>query len=192
MEGRAQAPAGGRQPFSIYPDRRLAAMRGMRAPMIVEAHPVTDPLTGFAPAPEGMQVDALILQRAPQPFDEDVVEEPAPPVHRDSHPGLFQALRPSPRRKLAGLIGVEYLRCAKAAQRLIQRIDAEPDVHGVRQTPRQNLAAPAVHDRHQIQKALRKRYVGDVSAPHLIGSLNTDAPQQIRVNPVPLGGNAGP
>ena len=139
-----------------------------------------------------MQVDALILQRAPQPFDEDVVEEPAPPVHRDSHPGLFQALRPSPRRKLAALIGVEYLRCAKAAQRLIQRIDAEPDVHGVRQTPRQNLAAPAVHDRHQIQKALRKRYVGDVSAPHLIGSLNTDAPQQIRVNPVPLGGNAGP
>ena len=49
--------------------------------MIVEAHPVTDPLTGFAPAPEGMQVDALVLQRAPQPFDEDVVEEPAPPVN---------------------------------------------------------------------------------------------------------------
>jgi hypothetical protein len=49
MEGRAQARAGGRQSYSIYTDRRLAAMRGMRAPMIVEAHPVTDPLTGLEP-----------------------------------------------------------------------------------------------------------------------------------------------
>ena len=64
--------------------------------MIVEAHPVTGPLTGFAPAREGMQIDALLLQRAPQPFDEDVVEEPAAPVHRDTHPGLFQSLHPRP------------------------------------------------------------------------------------------------
>ena len=64
MEGRAQARAGGRQPFSIYTDRRLAAMRGMRAPVIIEGHPVADPLAGVAPAGEGMQIDALVLQRA--------------------------------------------------------------------------------------------------------------------------------
>ncbi len=32
-----------------------------------------------------MQIDALVLQRAPQPFDEDVVEEPAAPIHGDAH-----------------------------------------------------------------------------------------------------------
>ena len=68
VEGRAQARAGDRQLFSIYLDWRLAAMRGMRTPMIVEAHPVTDSLTGFPPAREGMQVNALVFQRAPQPF----------------------------------------------------------------------------------------------------------------------------
>ncbi len=52
---------------------------------------------------------------------------------------------------------------------------AELHVHGVRQTPCQNLAAPPVHDRHQVQEALRQRDVGD-----------TGTPQQIRVNLVPL------
>ena len=64
MEGRAQARAGGRQPFSIYTDRRPAAMRGMRTAVVVEDHPAADHLAGVAPAGEGMQVDALVLQRA--------------------------------------------------------------------------------------------------------------------------------
>jgi hypothetical protein len=37
------------------------------------------------------EIDALIFQRAPQPFDEDVVEEPAAPVHRDPPPGIDRA-----------------------------------------------------------------------------------------------------
>ncbi len=71
--------------------------------MIVEDHPVADPLTGLPPAREGMQVDALVLQRAPQPFNEDVVEEAAASIHRDAYPGLLQLLCPRPRRELGGL-----------------------------------------------------------------------------------------
>src|SRR5277367_6636601 len=124
-------------------------MRGMRAPVIVEDHPVTDPPTSLPSAREGMQIDALVLQRTPQTLDEDVVEEPAASIHRDAYSGLFQPPRPCPRRELAALVGVEDLRSTMAGQRLIQRIDAELHVHGVRQTPCQNLAAPPVHDRHQ-------------------------------------------
>src|SRR3546814_16723178 len=40
----------------------------------------------------GVQVDALVLQRAPQPLDKDVVEEAAT-IHRDAHADLLQALR---------------------------------------------------------------------------------------------------
>src|SRR5712691_2254922 len=76
-------------------------MRGMRAPMIVEDHPVADSLTSLPPAREGVQIDALVLQRAPQPLDEDVVEEPTASIHRDAYPGLSQPLRPRPRRELA-------------------------------------------------------------------------------------------
>jgi hypothetical protein len=51
----------GQQPFSIYTDRRHAAMRSVRVPRIVEAHLVTYPLTGYLPTQEGTQVDALVL-----------------------------------------------------------------------------------------------------------------------------------
>jgi hypothetical protein len=58
VEDPAHARAEGQQPFSIYTDRRHAAMRSVRAPMIAKAHPVTYPLKGFLPTREGIQVDA--------------------------------------------------------------------------------------------------------------------------------------
>ena len=39
---------------------------------------------------EGMEIDALILQRAPEPLDEDIVHPPAPAVHADADLGLAQ------------------------------------------------------------------------------------------------------
>ena len=93
MEGRAQARTASRQPFSIYPDRRRAAMRGMRAPVIVEDHPVADSLTGLTTAREGVQIDALVLEAAPQTFNEDIIEKPAAPIHRDGrHPAWAAGL----------------------------------------------------------------------------------------------------
>jgi hypothetical protein len=37
-----------------------------------------------------VQVDALVLQRPPEAFDEDVVKEAPAPVHRDAHAEVFQ------------------------------------------------------------------------------------------------------
>src|SRR3546814_15332692 len=68
-------------------------------------------------------------------------------------------------RSLAALVGVEELRSAVALGRLVQRLDAEPGVQGVGQSPGQHLAAPPVHDRHQVQEALGQGDVGDVCAP---------------------------
>jgi len=88
--------------------------------MVVEGHPPADPLAGLAPAREGMQVGALVLQRAPQPLDKDVVEEAAATIHRDAYAGLLQALRPGPGGEPAALVGVEDLRPAVALARLAQ------------------------------------------------------------------------
>ena len=50
-----------------------------------------------------MQVDTLVFQGAPQPLSEDIVEEPAFPIHRDPHPGTPQPIRPSEGRELGSL-----------------------------------------------------------------------------------------
>src|SRR3546814_5882597 len=97
-------------------------MGGMRAPMVIKGHPPADPLAGLAPAREGVQVDALVLYRAPQPLDKDVVEKAAAPIHRDAHAGLLQALRPGPGGELAALVGVEDFWATIALDRLVQQI----------------------------------------------------------------------
>ena len=72
-----------------------------------------------------MQIDAFVFQSAPQPLDEDVVEEPAFPIHRDPHPGQPQPIRPGEGRELGSLIRVHYLRRAELVDGLVQRFDAE-------------------------------------------------------------------
>lgn len=78
--------------------------------MIIEVDPPADPNPGVAPARDGVQVDALVLEGSPQPLDKDVVEEPPLAIHRDARAGLLQAVRPGPGCELAALVGVEDIR----------------------------------------------------------------------------------
>jgi hypothetical protein len=59
-----------------------------------------------------VQVDSLILQRAPEPLDEDVVPETPFAVHADSDVPGFEYGRKCFAGKLAALVGVEYFRGA--------------------------------------------------------------------------------
>jgi type I site-specific restriction-modification system R (restriction) subunit len=47
----------------------------------------------FAPVGTVFEVDVLVLERAPQPLDENVVEETAAPVHRDADAAPFEGPR---------------------------------------------------------------------------------------------------
>ena len=58
----------------------------MRASVVVEGNPGLDATPGASAAGEGMQVDALALQGAPQAFDKDVVEVASAPIHRAREP----------------------------------------------------------------------------------------------------------
>ena len=51
----------------------------MRPFLVVIPHPRIDGLSGSKPVLESMQVDALVLERAPEAFDEDVVHPPTLP-----------------------------------------------------------------------------------------------------------------
>lgn len=88
-------------------------------------------------------------------------------------------------RKLAALIGVEYLRCPEARQRFLQSFDAEIGLQRNRQPPAEYPPAKPVDDRDQIDKAARHRDVRDVGRPNLVGPRHRQLAQQIRIDLVP-------
>ena len=79
-----------------------------------------------------LQVDLLVFHGAPEPFDEDVVQCPAPAIHRDPHAPSQQRLGKIGRGKLAALIGIEYLRYSMFSHRPGYRLHTEAGIEGVR------------------------------------------------------------
>ena len=69
----------------------------------------------------GSQVDLLVLDRPPQPLDEDVVAPRALAVHADGDPGLQQDAGEGVAGELRPLVSVEDLRPAMLGERLLQR-----------------------------------------------------------------------
>ena len=117
----------------------------------VEADPLADDAPGLEAVGELMQIDGLVFERTPQPLDKDVVQAPAPAVHRDLDAGGLQVPGEGAARELAALVGVEDLRRAMAGQRVVEGFDAEARVEGVRQPPGQHMPACPVHDRYEVQ-----------------------------------------
>jgi hypothetical protein len=52
--------------------------------------PTSDPSSCLAAGLEGIEEDALVFQRPPQPLDEDVVHPAATAIHRDADAGVLQ------------------------------------------------------------------------------------------------------
>ena len=151
---------------------------------VVEPDPFADDPLGVEAVGQLVQVNRLVLERAPQSLNEDVVHAPAAPVHGDRGPGLLEAAGDLEAGELAALVGVEDLRPAGGVERLIQGLDAEPRIHGVRQPPGQDPAARPVHHRNQVKEAAPERDVGDVGAPDMVGALDGEALETVRIDPV--------
>ena len=57
-----------------------------------------------------VKINLLVLDRPPQPLDEDVVQATSPAIHADGNLPVFQNPSETLRSKLCPLIGVEDLR----------------------------------------------------------------------------------
>jgi hypothetical protein len=55
------------------------------------------------------EVHVLILDRPPEPFDNDVVQRAAPAIHTDCNPRPFSAVGQGEARQLDALISIEHL-----------------------------------------------------------------------------------
>lgn len=144
----------------------------MGAFVIVELHPTVDSgaclRTGFP----RMQIDTLILQGSPEAFDKDVVEKTPFAIHGDADARSAQLIRPDKGRELRTLVCIHDLGRTKLVNGLLESINAEPGLQRVGDAPRQHFACVSVHDGNEIQDPAPHRQIGNVSTPHMIGSLN--------------------
>lgn len=147
---------------------------------VVERHPVFDDLASLEAVIDLFEIDRFLLQAAPQPFDENVIELATPAVHRDAHASLGQRCDPSRSRELRPLICIHDLRRAVFGDGFVQGIDAEVGVHRVRQPPAPHPARGPIHDGYQIEEAVLDRHERDIGTPDLIGAVDLHLSQQIR------------
>ena len=73
---------------------------------VVECHAVIDDTPGLESVAGLFEVNRLLLQAPPQPFDKDVVSITATPIHRDAHPSFGQRRDPCSPGKLVALISI--------------------------------------------------------------------------------------
>ena len=99
--------------------------------LVVIADPPAETGAQLGAGLEGVQVDAFVLQRSPEPLDEDVVHPPAAPVHADLHVGAAQDVGEVGAGELASLIRVEDQGFTEARQRFPQGRNAELRIHRV-------------------------------------------------------------
>jgi MFS family permease len=84
----------------------------------------------------GSQIDLLVFDAAPQPFDEHIVAPGSFAVHADGDAVVGKQAGEGRAGELRALVGVEYFRPAVASQGIFQSLDAEGRLHRDRQPPR--------------------------------------------------------
>jgi hypothetical protein len=110
----------------------------VRTARSVKANPSNDPDARLAAGVEIIEVDAFILQRAPQSLDEDVVHPAPAAFHGHTDAGLFTLRLEGGTSELAAFVGMEDLQPAMEHNRLVKRFNAEQDLRRVRQVPGQH------------------------------------------------------
>ena len=139
-------------------------------------------MRGFPAVGVALEIDVFVFQRSPEPLDEHVVHPAAAPIHGDRDTDLGERAGERGRGELRALVGIEDLRLAELRQSLLERRQAERDVHRVRQPPRQNRPRRPVDDRDEIEKPAPDRNVGDVGRPDVVGPLDRHVAQEIRID----------
>ncbi len=171
-----------RHVLPIHAIGRASVKRAMRPELIIEGQIAAHPLVGVADSLVGVQIDLFIFETPPQPFDEDIVPPPPRPIHTDLNAVSLQESRKLLAGELAALIGVEDLRRAIPADRLLHGLHAEVRRQRIGQPPRQHPATRPIEDRTEIHKPAPHRNVGDIGRPHMIRSRDRQRTQQIGIN----------
>src|SRR6202022_4621608 len=97
----------------------------MRASSVIKAEVDSDRSMGVADAVVGPQIHLLVLDAAPQTFDEHIVPPSSLAVHADRNAVVGEHAGECRARELRALVRVEDVRLAVTSQSILQRLDAE-------------------------------------------------------------------
>lgn len=156
----------------------------MRSLRVVEDEVSGQLLLGFGDTLICVEIDVLIFDALPYSFDKDVVDPTAFAVHADPDAVGLENVSKFGAGELVALVGVEDLRPAVLADRFFQRLDTEVCAHADRYPVGQHLARGPVDDGDQIDKAPVHRNVGDVGRPAVVGAIDREASEQVRIDRV--------
>src|ERR1700730_15312451 len=124
----------------------------MRASSVIKAEVGSDGSAGVAGAVVGPQIHLLVLDAAPQAFDEHVVPPSPLAVHADRNAIVGEHAGECRARELRALVRVEDVRLAVSSQSILQRLDAERGFHCDRYTPPKHATAAPLQHNGQINK----------------------------------------
>ena len=126
-------------------------------------------------------IDQFVFERAPQPFDKDIVEGSTTAIHADRDATLLERSQEFGGGELRAVVGVPNFGLTEAECGL-ERRQTEAGLQGVGEFPAEHEAAEPIHHRHEVEKAAAHRNVSNIGAPDLIGSQDFHATQQVRIH----------
>jgi hypothetical protein len=125
------------------------------------------------------EVDFLVIDRPPEPCDEDVVAPRFLAIHVDRDALVGQHAGESCAGELRAPVGVEDVGLAVPGDRFLDGFGTEVDRHVDRQPPIHVPSAESVEHHGQVDEAARHRDIGDVHRPHLVRLVDRQAKQKV-------------
>ena len=115
-----------------------------------------------------------------------------PAVHANPNTCVLENLDEGIAGELSSLVRIEDLRGGMVAQGLLQGTHTELGVQGIGEPPGEHLAAVQVENGHKVQEPPGHGNIGYVRSPDLVGPIDGQILEQIRINLVSLARFAGP
>src|ERR1700676_3064378 len=119
----------------VYLIRRERIQAGVWTGGVEEVDVAADLCSGLLDRLVGVQIDMLILDRLPEPLDENIVAPASFAIHTDGDAGFLEPPGEGFAGELTALIRVEDLRLAVLGQGFFKRLQTEGCVHRDRQLP---------------------------------------------------------
>jgi hypothetical protein len=129
------------------------------------------------------EIDILLFDASPEPFDEDIVQIAPTSIHADLNSVRFQYTCEPRTGEMTALVGVEYIGRTRS-ESFFQALQTEVHFQRVGYLPADHISRIPVDDGYEVGEAFLERYVGDIGTPDLIRLFDSEIPKEVWIDRV--------